>query len=115
MVSLMDGFCNPLTMMAMQPQTLEQYRNRQMFASDLQMNQINFMGNINPLLSTSRDLRMDMTKSLFSRQADFSEAYSPFSSGNMFAKNKMTNILGNNQGNMISNPFAMGLGYPIMV
>jgi hypothetical protein len=90
-------------MAAIPPVTLEQYRNRQDFTTSLMANQVDFMGKINPLFSTSRDTRLGMTKSLFARQADFSSNFSPYSVGNLAYSNR-------NLGNYAMNRGAYALG-----
>jgi hypothetical protein len=110
----MMGMMNPYMMMVMPPQTAEQFGNKQRLMTDLQMKQIDFMGKINPFLSTSRDTRMDMSKSLFDFQAGFSDAYNPYASGNLDRTKRMMNTMSDYQMNIMMNPFAMGLGYPVM-
>ena len=123
-----DGMCNPYMsmgnpymmggmnpyMMMMPPQNMEQFENKQKLTTDLQMKQINFMGKINPFLSTSKNTRMDMSKSLFNYQAGFSDAYNPYSKGNLNATKNMMNTASDYQMNMMMNPFAMGYGCPVM-
>ena len=110
----MMGGMNPYMMM-MPPQNMEQFNNKQKLTNDLQMKQINFMGKINPFLSTSKDTRMDMTKSLFNYQAGFSDAFNPYSKGNLNNTKQMMNTMSDYQMNMMMmNPYAMGCGYPVM-
>ena len=112
MVLAMNGYYSPYMpymMAAIQPVTLDQYRNNQRFTTSLMTDQINFLGKINPFLSPSRDTRLDMTKSLFAYQADFSNKFSPYSSANMASTNKM---LGNYPMNMSS--FGLGNAFSMM-
>lgn len=112
--SYMMGMMNPYMMMAMQPQNLEQFKNKQSLMTDLQMKQINLMGKVNPFLSTSQKTRMDMSKSLFDYQADISQVYNPYSQGNIANTKKMMDVASDYQMNMMMNPFSLGCGYPVM-
>lgn len=108
------GGMNPYMMMAMPPQNMEQFKNKQKLTTDIQMKQINFMGKVNPFLSTDKNTRMDMTKSMFNYQADMSDIYNPYSKGNLDVTKNMMNTSSDYQMKMMMNPFAMGYGNPVM-
>ena len=80
------------------------------------MKQISFMGEVNPFFSLSKDKRLDMQKSLFNYQADFSDKYNPYSKINFGRTKQMMETISDYQMNMMMmNPFAMGGGCPVMV
>lgn len=101
---------NPGMMMGMQPQNMAQFRNKQELMTGLQVGRSDFMDKFNPLFSMSQDTRLNTGKSLFDYQADVSEAYSPYSSGNIAATQNMMadpRMLMNPMMAM-GNPFSMG-------
>lgn len=92
----------------MGPQTLEQYRNMRTMTSDLQANQVSFMGRINPIFGLNQNnSRSEFLKSLGASRAEMSSVFSPYSSKNIGQTREMMSSMAQLQAQMMINPFSM--------